>query len=79
MFTSLVDLQSGIDFIELGEDDEFIWNQFHVEGWGAQDFEGHGPVAMHNATRQAVTLTWLLLDSKLRVELIANTKFLCRP
>ena len=41
MFTSLVDVQSEIDFSDLGEDKEFTWNQFHVKGWGAQDFEGH--------------------------------------
>ena len=38
MFTSLMDVQSGIYFSDLGEDDEFTWHQFHVEVWGAQDF-----------------------------------------
>ena len=76
MFTSSGDESSGTEFSELGEDDEFTWHQFHVEGWGAQDFEGHTPVAMHNSTEQAVPLTWLLLDSQLTVELIANTRML---
>ena len=34
MFTSLVDVQSGTDFSDLGEDEEFNWNKLHVEGWG---------------------------------------------
>ena len=38
MCTSLVDVQSGIYFSELGEDDEFTWHKFHTEVWGAQDF-----------------------------------------
>ena len=49
-----------VDFRELGEGNEFIWHQFHIEGWGAQDFEGHAPMAMHNATGRAVPLTWLV-------------------
>ena len=76
MFTSLVDVPSGTDFSELGEDDEFTWHQFHVEVWGAQDFEGHAPVSMHNATRGAVPLTWILFDSQSMVDLIANPKML---
>ena len=63
-------------FVELGDSDEFTWHQFHVEVWGAQDFEGHTPVTMHNNTGRAVTLTWLLLDSQSTVDLIANTKML---
>ena len=76
MFTSFVDVQSGLDFSELLEDDEFTWHQFHVEGWGARDFEGHAPAAMHNATGRAVPLTWILLDSQSMVDLIANPKIL---
>ena len=34
IFTSLVGVQSGIDFSDLGEDDEFSWHPFHVKGWG---------------------------------------------
>ena len=30
MLTSLVEVLSGIDFSELGEDDSFTWHQFHV-------------------------------------------------
>ena len=41
MFTSPGDKPLGIDFSDLREDDEFTWHQFHVEGWGARDFEGH--------------------------------------
>ena len=62
LFKSSRDVPSGTDFSDLGEDDEFTWHQFNVEGWGAQDFKGHEPVVMHNATGQAVPLTWLLLD-----------------
>ena len=76
MFTSSVDVPSGTDLSELGEDDEFTWHQFHVKGWGARYFEGHAPASMHNATRQAVPLTWLLLDIQLTVDLIANPKML---
>ena len=61
MFTSLMDVQSGIYFSELGEDDKSTWHQFHIKDWVARDFEGHAPVAMHNATERAVTLTWILL------------------
>ena len=31
---------------------------------------------MHNATSRAVTLTWILLNSQLTVDLIANPKML---
>ena len=72
MFTSLWDLPSGTDFSELGEDNNFTWHPFHVEGWGERYFEGHAPVAMHNATGRAVPLTWLLLNIQSTVELIAN-------
>ena len=65
---------SGIDFSELGEDNELTWHQFHVEGWGVQDFEGNTTVAMQNATGRAVPFTWLLLDSQLTVDLIANPR-----
>ena len=74
MVTSSVDVQSVIDFSEMGEDDEFTWHQFHVEGWGAQDFEANAPVAMHNVTGRAVPLTCLLLYSQSMVNLIANPK-----
>ena len=76
MFTSSVDIPSGTDFIKMGEDDEFTWHQFHVKGWGAQEFEGHLPVAMHNTTGSSVTLIWFLLDSQLTVDLIVNVKML---
>ena len=76
MFTSLVDVLSGTDFSELGEDNEFMWHQLHVKGWVVQDFEGNAPVAMHNATGWAVPLTWILLNSQLTVDLIANPKML---
>ena len=69
---------SGTDFSEMGEDDELTWHQFHVKGWGAQYFEGHAPVAMHNATGRAVPLTWLLLDSQSTVDLIANPRMLLK-
>ena len=62
MFMSSADVQSGIYFSEMGEDDEFTWHQFHVKVWGAQDFEVHAPVAMQNSTESAVPITWLLLD-----------------
>ena len=68
--------ESGTDFSELGEDEEFTWYPFHAQGWGAQYFEGHAPVFMHNNTRRAVPLTWLLLDSQSTVDLIANSKML---
>ena len=74
MFTSSGDVPSGIDFSDLGEEDKFTWSQFHIKGWGARDFEGHAPVAMHNATGRAVPLTWLLLDSQSTVDLIANPR-----
>ena len=51
-----------------------MWHKFHVKGWGAQYFELNAPVAMHNATGWAVPLTWILLDSQLTVDLIANPK-----
>ena len=76
MLTSSMDVPSGTDFSELGEDDESTWHQFHIKGWGAQDFEGHALVAMHNSTGRAVPLTWLLLDSQLTVDLIANPRML---
>ena len=57
MFTSSVDVQSGMDFSELGEDDEFTRHQFHVKGWGARDFEGHASVVVHNGTGRAVPPT----------------------
>ena len=76
MFTSSLHVQSRIDFSELGEDNEFTWHQFHAKGWGAGDFEGHTLIAMHNATGRAVPLTWLLLDSQLTIDLIANSNML---
>ena len=74
MFTSSVDEPPGTDFSEMGEDDKFTWNKFHLEGWGAREFERHAPVAMHNATGRAVPLTWLLLNSQSTVDLIANPR-----
>ena len=62
IITSSVDVPSGIDLSDIGKDNEFTWHQFHVKVWVARDFEGHAPVAMHNATRRAVPLTWLLLN-----------------
>ena len=76
ILTSSGDVLSGKYFSELGEDDKFMWHQFHVKGWGAHDFEWHAPVVMHNATGRAVLLTWLLLDSQSTVELIANPRML---
>ena len=76
MFTSLVDVQSGIGFIELEEDGEFTSHQFHVKVWGEQDFEERAPVAMHNTNKRAVPLTWILFDSHLMVDLIVNAKML---
>ena len=76
MFTSLVDVQSGINFSDLGEDEELTCHQFHVEGWGAQYFEGHTPVAMNNATGRVVPLTWIFLDTHSTVDLIMNPKIL---
>ena len=76
MFTSLVYVQSVIELSELVENKEFTWHQFHFEGWGAQDFEGHAPVAVHNATGRAVPLTWFLLKIQSTVDLIANAKIL---
>ena len=64
MFTSSVDVPSGKDFSEIGEDDTCKWHQFYVKVWGAQDFEGDAPMAMQNATRRAVPLIWILLDSQ---------------
>ena len=74
MFTSFLEYTSGTDFSELGEDNEFTWNQFHVKGLGARDFEGHAPVAMHNTTGHTVPLTWLLLSSQSTVCLITKAK-----
>ena len=68
MLTSLADVQSGIDYGELMEDDEFTWNQFNIKVWGAPNFEVHASVA--------VPLTWLLLNSKLTMDLIANQKIM---
>ena len=76
MFTSLGDKPSGTDFSELGEVNEFMWHPFHVKDWGAQDFEGHAPVAMQNDTGRAVPLTWLLLDGQSTVDLITNPRIL---
>ena len=39
-----------------------------------RDFEGHTPVAMHNATERAVPLTWLIINIQLKLYLIANPK-----
>ena len=72
----MVELTSGTDFSEMVEEDEFTWYQLHVEDWGTQDCEVHAPVAMHNATRREVPLTWLLLNSQSTVDLIANPKML---
>ena len=74
MFTSSGDVPSVTDLSELGEDEEFTWHQFYIKVWGAQDFEGNVPVAMHNATGRAVPLTCLLLDSQLTVELTPNPR-----
>ena len=76
MFASSVDVQSGLDFSDLGENDEFTWHQFHFKVWGERDFEGHAPMAMYNATGWAVPLTWLLLGSQSTVDLIVNPKIL---
>ena len=76
MFTPSVDVLSGTDFSELGEDNEFTWHQFHVKGWVAQDFEGQAPMAVHNATGCAVPLTWLLFDSQSTGDMIVNPKIL---
>ena len=76
MFMSSGDEPLGTDFGELGENNDFTWNKFHVEGWGARYFEGHAPVVMHNTTGRAVPLTWLLLDRKLMVDVIANPRML---
>ena len=74
MLTSLVDVPSGTDFSELGEDKKFTWTQFHVKGWGARDFERHAMVDIHNAPWWAVPLTWLLFYSQSTVYLITNPK-----
>ena len=76
MFMSSGDKPSGTDFSELGEDDEFTWCQFHAEGWGARDFEGHAPVVMHDDIGPAVPLTWLLLYRQSTVDLVANPSML---
>ena len=78
MFTSLVNHTLGTDFSDLGEGNEFILHHFQVKSWVAQDFEGHAPVGMHNTTGRALTLTWLLLDIQLTVNLIANAKMLVK-
>ena len=46
------------------------------EVWGAQDFEGHGTVALHNNTSSALLLKWILLNSQRTVDLIANANIL---
>ena len=51
-------------------------HQFHVKDWGAQDFEYHRPENLHNSTSCAVPLRWILLNSQLTVDLIANDKML---
>ena len=66
----------GGDFRELGEGDKFTWHQFHIHNWGARYFKGHALVTMHNNTGHAVPLTWILLNSQLTVELIANAEML---
>ena len=76
MFTSSGKDPLGTDISDLGEDNVFTWHQFHVKGRGAQDFEGNATVVMHNDTRRAVLLTWLLLNSQLTVDLIANPRML---
>ena len=78
MFTSWGDIPSGTDFSELGEDDDFTWHQLHIDGCRSRDFERDAPVAMHNATGQAVPLTWLLLNSQSTVDLIANSIMLLK-
>ena len=74
MFTPLVDHTSGRDFSELGKFDKLTWNQFHIENWGARDFEGHALLTMHNKTGREVPLTWILLNRKSTVDLILNAK-----
>ena len=76
MFMSSGEEPLGTDFSDLGEDDKFTWNQFHVDGWGAQDFEGHATVVMHKYTGRVVPLTWLLLYNQSTVDLIANPKMM---
>ena len=76
MFTSSGEEPLGTDFSELREDNKFTWHQFYVEGWRARDFEGHATVVMHNDTRRAVPLTWLLLDIQSTLDLISNPKIL---
>ena len=76
IFTSLVDSTSGGEFIDLGEGDTFTLQQFHVEVWGEQDFEGHATVTMHNSNGCKVPLTWILLDIQSTVDLIENAKIL---
>ena len=76
MFMSSGDEPSWTDFSELGEYNEFMWHPFHVEGWGARDFEGNAPLVMNNDTGLAVPLSRLLLDSQSTVDLIANPRML---
>ena len=76
MFMSSGEEPLGTDFSDLGEDDKFTWNQFHVDGWGARYFEGHATVVMHKYTGRVVPLTWLLLYNQSTVDLIANPKML---
>ena len=76
MFTSSGDKPSGTDFIELREDNNFMWHQFHIEGWVTGDFKEHALVVMHNDNRRAVPLTCLLLDSQLTVDPITKPRML---
>ena len=76
MFTSPADHTLGTDFSDMGEGKKFTCHQFHVKGWGAQEFEGHAPVVMHNTTGCAVPLIWILLNSQLAVDLFAISKML---
>ena len=78
MFISSGDHTSRTYFSDPGEDNEFTWHQFHVEGWGARYFEGHTSVSMHNTTSHVLPLTWLFLDSQLTVDLIASAKMLVK-
>ena len=62
MFTSTAGSTSGEDFSEICEGGEFMWHQLHAKDLGAQEFEGHRLVDLHNSTNHTVPLTWLLLD-----------------
>ena len=76
IFTPSLDSTSGVYCREMGECNKFTWHQFHVEGWGAREFEGHAPGTIHNKTGRAVPLTWLLLDIQPTVGLIAKKNML---